>query len=255
MASICSSNYDLEFPPLPSNPKKKMDSPLFPVFIKLMSGELISLEINKSYTTLQLYRAVQTLFPEYKLFEFVLSRLSSIHMDEDDEKHYIKLDLDTDVCLYPKPNEIFFLIIDIWSYYIYLTLGLCASDRVGNNYIISTLRAYSKALEKSFDEQYLIRIPNNDHELIFPVIYHMDDIEIICIHRRIDLDQEDYSYIAPPNIDHSYDSIYSIIPRSILDDPYFSVHSTIRKQFLYKILEKEWNQLMKYCIHFETDLY
>ena len=150
MVSIYSSNYDLNFPPLPSKPKKKMDSPLFPIFIKLMSGEICSILVNKSYTTLQLYRAVQTLFPEYKLFEFVLSRLSSIHMDEDDEKHYIKLDLDTVVCLYPKPNEIFFLIIDVWSYYIYLTSGLRGSDRVGNNYIISTLCIYSKALEKSF---------------------------------------------------------------------------------------------------------
>ena len=81
----------------------------------------------------------------------------------------------------------------------------------------------------------------------------MNDIQII--RTKYDKNGWDLCWVLRPNIDLAHNSIYRVLPHSLLQDPYFSIHSVARKQFLFQIVTKRYNKLMKSHICFETELY
>jgi hypothetical protein len=210
--------------------------PIVSVVIKMLSGDLIQLNIAADITQRQFYKIVNDRYSSYHRAELILYRMSSV---EDD-----LILFQTDRSLQPQEGEIFCLFIEPFPFSIYFTTECVASDRNQTAYFIAEMTINDDDETKSnlIEEKLLIRTPRYQGDLFIPAIYHMKDIEIIRTeHNGYGCSK---SLIENPTYNLSFSDITLLVRSFIRQNEYFSIHTVARTHLMYQRLIKEWDELM-----------
>jgi len=224
--------------------KKESWSPMVSVVIKMLSGDLIQLEIDADTTQSQFYKIVNDRYSSYHLAELLLYRMSDV------EDNIILLQ--TDHSLQPQEGEVFCLFIEPFPFSIHFTTECVASDRNLTEYFVAEITIDNKDESKSnlFEEKLLIRTPQHQGDLFIPEIYNMKDIEIIRTEYR------EYgcikSHIENPTYNLSFSAITLLVRNFISQNEYFSIHTVTRTHLMYQCLIKEWDELINLHTDFDT---
>jgi len=226
------------------SPNKESWAPMISVVIKMLSGDLIPLEIPVDTTQLQFYKIVNDRYSSYHLAELLLYRMSEI------EDNLILVQ--TDHPLQPQEGDVFCLFIEPFPFSIYSTTECVASDRNQTYYFIAeiTIDGDDESKSSLYEERLLIRTPQHQGDLFIPEIYHMKDIQIIRTEYReygcIKFDIEN------PTYNLAFSDITLLVRSFISQNEYFSIHTDARTHLMYQRLIKEWDELMNTHTDFDT---
>jgi hypothetical protein len=248
-----SSNYNLEFPVLP---KSKSPSTV-PIYIKLLSGDLIHLQVTRNISQYDFYEIVYrhlSGLPEYhsiQLINLILYRTFDDGKDNQLLEHISLL-------LCPKNDEIFPLFIEPFPFYLdFCNEDIRLTDDSINTYVVINLHIRDKTKsyleDKIFSQDYLLRCPMSQGDLFIPQIWSMDHITVQNMHFS---NFGDWGYIDNPDPDLVINDITQLVSDFTRETPYFfmgATHGLHRVSVLNKLLGDDFEQLMKFYISDNND--
>lgn len=161
MASLF--NYDTEFPSLPIHPIRPISKSFCSVFIKMMSGDIIPIEIVSKITIKEFYELVWRTIPD----RIALQCIDLFREDSEDPL------LPTLTPLYPKKNEIFNLLIQIHphlSLHVDFEANAYFQDKLYKSYEVLIYMCIPKQLTS-------IEIDKSQREMYDGMYYHPTDQE------------------------------------------------------------------------------
>lgn len=218
-----------------------------PISIKLLSGDLIHLEITQNTTLFDLYEIVYTHLsglPEYSSVQYndlILYRTI-------DEEQTEILEHNSKV-LSPNNDEIFLLFINPFPFSIYFcSENIRLTDNSSNEYVVISLSIEDK--RKSYPENkilgqdYLLRRPTSKGDLFIPQIWSMDHINVRRMHFS---NVGDFGYIENPARSLVISEPIRLVSDFISETPYFftgTTHGYRRSCTLYKLLCDDLVRLM-----------
>ncbi len=251
-----SSNYDLEFPSLP---RKKQSSPFY-VYVKNMSGDLFDFEITKNISHFDFYKIVYqylSSLPDYQSLDFtdlILYRCG------DGEKENQLLD-HRPLCLNPKKDEIFIMFIEplpsLSIYADFTNESIELSDNSGTDYrviclsIQDTRKSYPD--NRLLIQDYLVRCPTSEDDLLNPQIWSMDHINVTNMRFGR---WEDIGSIDNPDPSLVINDPTQLIVGFTLYNPYFSdkdFEGFRRHQIFYSEMRKNFDHLMRFYLTGDWD--
>jgi hypothetical protein len=239
-----SSNYDSEFSFL----SKFKTPPKIPISIKLLSGDLIHLELAPHTTLFDFYEIVYkhlSGLPEYHSIRYTDIILYRTVDEENTEllEHISKV-------LSPTIDEIFHLFIEPFPFSIYF----CNEDirLTGNNseqYVVINLsiedNTKSYPDNKITNKDFILRRPTSKADRFIPQIWSIDHVDVQ--HMRF-TNFGDWGYIQNPNPDLVINDPTRLVSDLIRENPYFftgTTHGFRRAGVLYKLLGDNFDRLMK----------
>jgi hypothetical protein len=242
MAST-SSNYDFRFPFL----SKFKTPPKIPISIKLLSGDLIHLEITQNTTLFDFYEIVYkhlSDLPEYSSVQYTDLILYRTIDEEQTEilEHISKV-------LSPNNGEIFLLLINPFPFSIYFcNESIRLTDNSSNEYVVISLSIEDKTKSypenKILGQDYLLRRPTSKDDRFIPQIWSMDHINVRHMHFN---NFGDFGYIENPDPSLVISDITRLVSDFINETPYFftgTTHGFRRASILYKLLGDDFDRLM-----------
>ena len=238
-----SSKYDFEFPFL-----SKFKTPSnIPISIKLISGDLIHLELAPNTTLFDFYEIVYkhlSGLPEYssvKYTDLILYRTIDQEQTEILE-HISKV-------LSPKNDEMFLLFIEPFPFSIYFcNESIHLKDDSSNEYVVISLSIEDKMKSypenKILGQDYLLHRPTSKGDLFIPRIWSMEHINVRRMHFS---NFGDWGYIENPDQSLVINDPTRLVSDFIRETPYFftgTTHGFRRAGVLYRLLGDDLVRVM-----------
>lgn len=222
--------------------------PKIPISIKLLSGDLIPLELTQNTTLFDFYEIVYkhlSSLPEYSSVQYTDLILYRTIDDEQNEilEHISKV-------LSPINNEIFSLLINPFPFSIYLCdENIRLTDNNNNQYVVINLsiedNTQSYPDNKIFNQDFILHRPTSKCDLFIPKIWSMEHINV----RRMNFTNfDDFGYIENPDPSLIINDPGRLVSNFIRETPYFSTgttHGIRRSGVLYKLLFDKLEYVMK----------
>jgi hypothetical protein len=247
-----SPNYNLDFPRLP----RKNTRSTVPIMIKMLSGDLICIEITRNTTCTNLYDFIYQYLRGFEEFQSLKFIDLMLYREGDEEKDNKLLEHNS-LLVCPKKDELFLLYIE--SYYFNVNLSdetVLLIDNNENLYHMINISIVHKS-ESSPDEMfssqdYIVRRPTSKGDLFIPQIWSKNHIKLRSMYfHHTDIIENYNSALLIDNPDPSLviTNITHLVSDFISNTPYFNTkitHGLQRIGRLYKQLSTNWNKLMEF---------